>query len=58
MISGSLVGVLALAVVATAPNFPVYFAAWLLAGTAQAAVLYQPAFTVISRWYGPARIRA
>ncbi len=34
-----------------------FFAAWLVAGTAQAAVLYQPAFTVISRWYGPARVR-
>lgn len=57
MIGGSLVGVLALVLVATAPNLPVFFAAWLVAGTAQAAVLYQPAFTVISRWYGPARIR-
>ncbi|MGO4227447.1 MFS transporter [Arthrobacter sp. YAF34] len=57
MIGGSLVGILALAMVATAATLPVFFAAWLLAGTAQAAVLYQPAFTVISRWYGPARIR-
>lgn len=57
MIGGSLVGVLALVLVATAPNLPVFFAAWLAAGTAQAAVLYQPAFTVISRWYGHARIR-
>lgn len=57
MIGGSLVGVLALAMVALAPNLPVFFCAWLVAGTAQAAVLYQPAFTVISRWYGPARVR-
>ncbi|MDQ0767914.1 MFS family permease [Pseudarthrobacter defluvii] len=57
MTSGSLAGVLALAAVALAPNPPLFFAAWLLAGTAQAAVLYQPAFTVISRWYGPARMR-
>ena len=57
MIGGSLVGILALVMVATAPNLPVFFAAWLVAGTAQAAVLYQPAFTVISRWYGPARVR-
>lgn len=57
MISGSLVGVLALVMVALAPNLPVFFAAWLLAGAAQAAVLYQPAFTVISRWYGRARVR-
>lgn len=57
MIGGSLIGVLALVLVAAAPNLPVFFAAWLAAGTAQAAVLYQPAFTVISRWYGPARVR-
>ncbi|WP_231728469.1 MFS transporter [Arthrobacter sp. EPSL27] len=57
MIGGSLAGVLALTGVAMAPNLPVFFAAWMLAGTAQAAVLYQPAFTVVSRWYGPARIR-
>lgn len=57
MIGGSLIGVLALVLVGLAPNLPVFFAAWLVAGTAQAAVLYQPAFTVISRWYGPARVR-
>jgi MFS family permease len=57
MIGGSLVGVLALVLVGVAPNLPWFAAAWLLAGFAQAAVLYQPAFTVISRWYGPARVR-
>ncbi|MET4097002.1 MFS transporter [Arthrobacter sp. UYCu712] len=57
MTGGSLIGVLALILVGLAPNLPVFFAAWLVAGTAQAAVLYQPAFTVISRWYGPARVR-
>jgi len=57
MTGGSLVGVLALVMVGLAPDLPVFFGAWLLAGTAQAATLYQPAFTVISRWYGAARIR-
>ncbi|KRE47594.1 MFS transporter [Arthrobacter sp. Soil736] len=57
MIGGSLVGTLALILVGVAPNLPLFAAAWLLAGTAQAAVLYQPAFTVISRWYGPSRVR-
>jgi MFS family permease len=57
MISGSLIGVLAVVMVGLAPNLPVFIAGWLVAGTAQAAVLYQPAFTVISRWYGPDRIR-
>ncbi|MDP9989442.1 MFS family permease [Arthrobacter oryzae] len=57
MAGGSLLGALALVLVSAAPNLPVFTAAWLLAGTAQAAVLYQSAFTVISRWYGPARVR-
>lgn len=57
IVAGSLTGVLALILVGLAPNLPVFIAAWLVAGTAQAAVLYQPAFTVISRWYGPARVR-
>ena len=57
MVAGSLTGVLALILVGLAPNLPVFFAAWLVAGTAQAAVLYQPAFIVISRWYGPDRVR-
>lgn len=57
MVAGSLAGVLALVLVGIAPNLPLFAAAWLLAGMAQAAVLYQPAFTVISRWYGPARVR-
>ncbi|WP_082506923.1 MFS transporter [Arthrobacter sp. Leaf337] len=57
MIGGSLVGVAALALVALAPVLPLFAAAWLLAGTAPAAVLYQPAFTVITRWYGTGRVR-
>ncbi|BCW71388.1 MFS transporter [Arthrobacter sp. NicSoilB8] len=57
MIGGSLAGVLSLVLVAIAPNLPLFIAGWLLVGAAQAAVLYQPAFTVISRWYGAARIR-
>lgn len=57
MIAGSLTGTLALILGALSPSLPLFAVAWLLAGTAQAAVLYQPAFTVISRWYGPARVR-
>lgn len=57
MIGASLVGVLALVLVGAAPNLPLFAAAWLLAGTAQAAMLYQPAFAVITRWYGPSRVR-
>lgn len=58
MVTGSLVGVAALLLVAGAPNLPVFVAAWLVAGLAQAAVFYQPAFVVLTRWYGPARVRA
>nr|WP_253905889.1 MFS transporter [Arthrobacter sp. H5] len=58
MVTGSLIGVAALVLVATAPNLPVFVLAWLVAGLAQAAVFYQPAFVVITKWYGPARVRA
>lgn len=58
MTGGSIVGTMALALAALAPNLPLFAVAWLLAGCAQAAVLYQPAFVVITRWYGPARLRA
>lgn len=57
MTVGAGLGVLALALVAWAPTLPVFFAAWLLAGLAQSAVLYPPAFAVITRWYGPQRVR-
>lgn len=55
---GSMIGVVALLLVAWAPNFAVFAAAWLVAGFAQAAVFYQPAFVVITRWYGTHRVRA
>jgi MFS family permease len=55
MTVGSLVGVLGLLLVASAPNLPVFFAAWLVTGMAQSAALYPPAFAAITRWYGEAR---
>lgn len=58
MTMGSLIGVLALLLVGAAPNFVVFAAAWLVAGFAQAAVFYQPAFVVLTRWYGTHRVRA
>lgn len=58
MSTGSVIGVVALLLVGGAPNFAVFAAAWLVAGFAQAAVFYQPAFVVITRWYGPDRVRA
>jgi MFS family permease len=58
MTSGSLGGVTALLAVAAAPTLTWFFAAWALAGVAQSALLYPPAFAALTRWYGPARIRA
>jgi MFS family permease len=55
MTIGSLVGVLGLLLVASAPDLPIFFAAWLVTGLAQSAALYPPAFTAITRWYGEAR---
>ncbi|WP_265523472.1 MFS transporter [Oerskovia flava] len=58
MTAGSVVGVLATLAIAAAPTVAWFAAAWVLAGVAQAAVLYAPAFTALTRWYGPARTRA
>lgn len=55
--AGTAVGVVALGLVAMAPNLVVFFAAWVLAGFAQAATLYPPAFAVVTRWYGAERTK-
>jgi predicted MFS family arabinose efflux permease len=57
MTTGSIVGTGALLAVAAAPNLPWFVAAWMLAGLAQSALLYPPAFAALTRWYGPDRIR-
>lgn len=58
MTSGSVVGVVAVLAIAAAPNLGAFFAAWVLAGVAQATLLYPPAFAALTRWYGPDRVRA
>jgi MFS family permease len=58
MTTGSVVGVAAILAVAAAPSLPWFFAAWMLAGLAQSALLYPPAFAALTRWYGPNRVRA
>lgn len=58
MTGGSILGVLAVRAIAAAPNLPAFYAAWVLAGTAQAATLYPPAFAALTGWYGPERVRA
>lgn len=58
MTAGSVLGVAAVLSIAAAPGLPLFFAAWILTGLAQSAVLYQPAFTAITGWYGAGRVRA
>jgi predicted MFS family arabinose efflux permease len=58
MTVGALVGVAATLAIAAAPSLPWFFAAWVLAGLAQSALLYPPAFAALTGWYGPDRVRA
>ncbi|MFD7962722.1 MFS transporter [Streptomyces zaomyceticus] len=58
MTAGSVAGVLSLVIVALAPNLPVFFAGWLLGGSAMAATFYQPAFAALTRWWAPDHVRA
>jgi MFS family permease len=55
MTSGALIGTVGLVVVALAPDPLVFAAGWALCGLAQSAVLYQAAFTVITRRHGERR---
>jgi MFS family permease len=58
MTTGSVLAVLSVVGIATAPNLWWFTAAWVLSGVAQAAVLYKPAFAAITAWYGLRRVRA
>ncbi|MGW6538517.1 MFS transporter [Streptomyces sp. NPDC055011] len=58
MTAGSAVGAVSLVVVASAPNLPVFFAGWGLAGFAMATTFYQPAFAALTRWFAPGHVRA
>lgn len=58
MTAGSIIGVLATLGIAAAPTVATFAAAWVVAGIAQAGTLYAPAFTALTRWYGPARTSA
>lgn len=58
MTAGSVLGALALVVVATAPNLVTFFAGWLLVGLAMSGVLYPPAFAAITRWFSTRRMGA
>ena len=58
MTTGSVLASVAVIAVALAPSLGWFLAAWVMVGVAQSMVLYAPAFTAITRWYGPARTRA
>ncbi|GAA4935052.1 MFS transporter [Actinomycetospora succinea] len=58
MTTGSVVGVLAVVAIAAAPTLPLFYAAWALAGLAQSATFYPPAFAALTGWYGEQRVRA
>ncbi len=58
MTAGSVLAVAAVLLIAWSPHILVFAAGWLLAGTAMAGVLYQPAFAALTRWYGPRRLQA
>lgn len=58
MTAGSVLGVVSLAGIAFAPNYPVFLVSWLVAGAAMAGNLYPPAFAAVTRWYGPRRVFA
>ncbi|ARQ70614.1 MFS transporter [Streptomyces marincola] len=58
MTSGSAAGAAGLVVLAAAPNLPVFFAGWALAGFAMAATFYQPAFAALTRWWAPDHVKA
>jgi MFS family permease len=58
MTGGSLLGVLAVLGMAAAPNLLWFVATWLPAGAAMSAVLYQPAFAALTRYYAPRHLGA
>ena len=58
MTIGSVLAVPAVLGIASAPNLVVFAVAWVVAGVAMAAVLYQPAFAALTRWYGDRRVVA
>ncbi|MGW7267050.1 MFS transporter [Streptomyces sp. NPDC054842] len=58
MTAGSVLAVLGLLVVASAPDPVVFTAGWLVIGVAMAATFYQPAFAALTRWWGEDRVRA
>lgn len=58
MTAGSVLGPGAMVGVALSPSLLCFFVAWIAAGVAMGAVLYQPAFAALTRWYGSRHVSA
>lgn len=58
MTSGSILGVLAVGAVVSAPNYVVFLMAWMFAGLSMSAVFYAPAFAALTRYYETDSVRA
>lgn len=58
MSAGAVIGTIGLIIVAAAPDLLVFTVGWVVCGFGQSAVLYQAAFTVITRRHGDRRRRA
>ncbi|MGY3128744.1 MFS family permease [Agrococcus sp. UYP33] len=58
MTGGSVVGALGLVIVSAAQDVPWFVLGWIVVGSGQSAVLYQAAFTVITRRHAADRRRA
>jgi len=54
MSTGTVLAVISVLIIATAPTLLVFTLGWLLAGLAMSAVLYVPAFSTLARWGGAA----
>ena len=58
MTAGSILGVLAVVAIASAPTLWLFLLAWLIAGVAMSGTLYAPAFAAVTGWAGDQRVRA
>ncbi|HEX5543194.1 MAG TPA: MFS transporter [Micromonospora sp.] len=58
MTAGSVLASLAMVGVAAAPTLAWFTVSWCVVGVAMSAVLYQPAFVALTRWYGQRHVAA
>lgn len=58
MAGASLLGAVALLVVAAAPSYWIFALGWLLVGLSTAGTFYPPAFAALTHWFGARRVDA